>query len=168
MYIPDTYHDVTVDAGSSTRTIEYVCCRDGNKRGHIGPTKTGKTRKSKHSRKLNDSCTARMIAIVCNSTDKVEVKYISSHTNHELGLDECKNLPLPNSVKEEIRQQHAAGISIERIMDSKFVFKLTDKLNYGYKLDIKGTLGKRSQRSLFRAEATRQHFIKKQDCRFGM
>ena len=69
-----------------------------------------------------------MIAKVCNSTDTVEVKYINSHTNHELKLEECKNLPLPNSVKDEIRQQHAAGISIERIMDSKFM--KTYKLNY--------------------------------------
>jgi len=53
------------------------------------------------------------------STDMVEVKYINSHTNHELGLDECKHLPLSKSVKEEVQQQFAAGIAIERIMDSK-------------------------------------------------
>ena len=125
MYIPNAHHDYAVGAESSTHTIEYVCCRDGNKRGHVGLTKTSKTTEGKHS---CNSCTARMIAKVCNSTDTVEVKYINSHTNHKLKLEVCKNLPSPNSVKDEIRQQHAAGISIERIMDSKFM--KTDKLNY--------------------------------------
>ena len=60
-----------------------------------------------------------MIATVCNDSGKVEVKYISEHTNHELGVNECRNLPLPNSVKEEIKQQFAAGITIEQIMDSR-------------------------------------------------
>ena len=50
------------------------------------------------------------------------MKYISEHTNHELGVTECRNLPLPNSVKEEIKQQFAAGITIERIMDSKYLY----------------------------------------------
>ena len=51
----------------------------------------------------------------------VEVKYCSHHTNHQLGVGECRNLPLPNSVKEDIQQQFAAGITIEQIMDSKFI-----------------------------------------------
>ena len=96
----------------------FVCCRDGSKRGHTGPTKTGKTRKSKHSRKLDDFCTARMIATEHLADGRVEVKYYSNHTNHQLNLSECGNLPLPKSIEEEIKQQCAAGIPIERIMES--------------------------------------------------
>jgi len=54
---------------------------------------------------------------------------------------------LPNSVKEEIEQQHAAGISMERIMDSEFM--LINEINLGINLDIKGAIGKRSQRKSF-------------------
>ena len=68
---------------------------------------------------MDNFCTARMIATVHNTTGRVEVKYIQSHTNHELGVSEYRNLPLPNSIKEDIQQQFAAGITIERIMDSK-------------------------------------------------
>ena len=97
----------------------YTCCRDGNKRGHSGPNKSGKTRKRIQTRKLGDFCIARMIATEYLSDGRVEVKYISTHTNHNLAVNECKHLPLPNSVREEIRRQFAAGISLERIMDSK-------------------------------------------------
>ena len=54
------------------------------------------------------------------SDGRVEVKYYFQHTNHQLGIGECRNLPLPNSVKKDI-QQFAAGITIEKIMDSKFI-----------------------------------------------
>ena len=101
------------------RTVMYTCCRDGSKRGHTGPNKSGKTRKGKHTRKLEDYCVARMIATEHLNDGRVEVKYISTHTNHDLVVSECRHLPLPNSVKEEIRQQFAAGISLERIMDSE-------------------------------------------------
>ena len=66
--------------------------------------KTDKKRSGKHSQKLENFCTVRMIATVCNDSGKVEVKYISEHTDHELGVNECRNLPLPNSVEEEIKQ----------------------------------------------------------------
>ena len=88
------------------------------------PNKSGKTRMGRHSRKLNDFCTARMIATIHNGTGEVSVKYISSHTNHELGVSEYRNLPLPPSVKENIREQFAAGITIERIMDSEYSLQI--------------------------------------------
>ena len=69
---------------------------------------------------MDNFCTARMIATVHNATERVEVKCIQSHTNHELGVSEYRNLPLPNSIKEEIQQQFSAGVTIERIMDSKY------------------------------------------------
>ena len=98
----------------------YTCCRDGNKREHTGPSRTGKTRKHRQSRKLENYCIARMIATENRSEGRVEVKYISTDTNHELSVTECRNLPLPNSVREDICQQFAAGISLERIMDSMY------------------------------------------------
>ena len=78
-------------------------------------------RNSKHSRKLENYCTARMTATEYYIDGMVEVKYYSYHTNHQLGVGECRNLPLPNSVKEDIQQQFVAGITIEQIMDSKFI-----------------------------------------------
>ena len=59
----------------------------------MGPNKSGKTRMDRHSRKLDNFCTTRMIATVYNGTDVAQVKYISSHTNHEVGESEYRNLP---------------------------------------------------------------------------
>ena len=36
-----------------TRTVLYVCCRDGEKKRHFGVNKTGKTRKRVASRKID-------------------------------------------------------------------------------------------------------------------
>ena len=102
-----------------TRTVLYVCCRDGKKKGHTGPSKTGKTRKHKPTRKIEKYCIARMIATECFKDGKVQVRYISTHTDHDLGLQKCKHLPLPPSTKAEIEQQFAQAIPIERIIDSK-------------------------------------------------
>ena len=67
---------------------------------------------------------ARMIASENIRQGKVNVRYICTHTNHELGLGECRNLPLPQSVRQEIQQQFAAGITLERIVDSKSHYSL--------------------------------------------
>jgi len=96
-----------------------VCCRDGKKKAHTGPSKTGKTRKHNPSCKVEKYCIAHMIATEHLIDGKVQVRYISTHTNHDLGLHECKHLPLPPSTKAEIQQQFAQGIPLERITDSK-------------------------------------------------
>jgi len=121
-----TFYELLDFIAGSNRTVMFVCCRDGGKRGHTGQTKTGKTRKSKHSRKLDNFCTARMIATEYLVDGRVEVKYYSNHTNHQLELSECSHLPLPKSVVDEIGQQCAAGIPIERIMESMYI----DSNNY--------------------------------------
>jgi len=46
-----------------------------------------------------------MIATENFVNGRVEVKYYSNHTNHQLNLSECGNLPLPKSIEEEIKQQ---------------------------------------------------------------
>ena len=51
---------------------------------------------------------------------KVEVKYISAHSNHDLGNAELPHLPLPKGVKEEIAIKLSLGIPPERIMDGKY------------------------------------------------
>jgi len=47
----------------------------------------------------------------------VEVEYTYTHTNHSPGVAELKHLPLPASVREEIKEKFAQGINLERIMD---------------------------------------------------
>ena len=94
----------------------------------------------------------------------VYVRYISTHTNRDLGLEECKYLPLPQSVRKQIQQQFATGISMEQIIDSKIFNAIEDK-HFHYLLDIRGTLGARDKRDQFQQLATRKHFITRQDCR---
>ena len=52
-------------------------------------------------------------------TGKVRVTYIPTHTNHSLGLAECKYIPLPKSVCQEIEEKFASGIRLEKIMDGR-------------------------------------------------
>ena len=101
----------------------YTCCRDGAARDNKVPRKTSKKRKSsRESRKLDNSyCLARMYVKQHHPTGKVEVTYISTHTNHSLGVKECKYLPLPLTVRKEIQEKFAQGVTLERIMDGKNV-----------------------------------------------
>jgi len=113
----------------------HTCCRDGNKRG---PNKTGKTRKIRDSHKLQNCCLARMIVTECLDEGRV---YISTHTNHTVEHSELKYLPIHKSVKEDICQQFAAGISLERIMDSKYIAILCSI----YCIDVRRSIGMREQ-----------------------
>ena len=98
--------------------ILYTCCRDGKARKNTCPRKTSETRKnSKSSRKLGSYCLARMFVKHHPLTGKVDVIYNSTHTNHSLGVEECKYIPLPVSVRKEIQEKFAQGITLERIMD---------------------------------------------------
>ena len=90
------------------------------KKGHAGANKTGKTRKNHESCKIEQYCLSRMIVTESLKEGKVHVRYISTHTNHDLGLQECKHLPLPPSIKADI-QQFAEGVLLERIIDSKLI-----------------------------------------------
>ena len=64
---------------------------------------------------------------------RVEVRYYSNHTNHEPDLTECKNLPLPTSVQDEITQKFAVGIPIERIIESTSIYTVQTKYTTQYK-----------------------------------
>lgn len=83
------------------------------------PRKTLKSRKRSASRKMSaeNYCLAHIIATVHVGSSKVSVKYVSTHTNHELSLGECKNLPLPCTVVEQVKRMFASGVQIEKIMD---------------------------------------------------
>jgi len=50
-------------------------------------------------------------------SETVQVLYVCTHTNHLLGLEECKYLPLSLSVKGEIQEKFSQGITLERIMN---------------------------------------------------
>ena len=94
----------------------YVCCRDGSYKESKQERKTEKRRPhQKPSRKLNNVCISRMY-ITRFKSGKIDVKYISAHSNHTPGKEEDAFLPVPTSAKTEIAIKLSLGISIERIM----------------------------------------------------
>ena len=99
----------------------YVCCRDGLARTNSQPWLTNKKCPNQRgSRKLNDTCISRMY--VTEYLDgKVEVKFISAHSGHDLGAAELPHLPLPKGVKEEIAIKLSLGIPPERIMEGIYI-----------------------------------------------
>ena len=96
----------------------YTCCRDGIPRQNKGMRKSGEKRmRHVDTRKLPDSyCLARMKVKIYKDTERVEVNYTSTHS-HSIGLDQCKYLPLPITIRREIQEKFVQGISLERIMD---------------------------------------------------
>ena len=54
------------------------------------------------------------------SDRSVRVKYVTSHTNHDLSLEQSKFLPLPKDMKDDIAIKLNMGIPIERILDGKY------------------------------------------------
>ena len=103
------------------RVSIFSCCRDGEQRGNTSVRKTDKKRNPKTSRKLNGFCFARITATECLSTGVVTVYYIATHTNHDLTLDECKHLPLPQSVRKTVQEMLAKDISMDKVLDSKLL-----------------------------------------------
>ena len=161
----------------------YTCCRDGKARENKYPRKTNQKRKTvKKSRKLEKSyCLARMHVRHHQPTGQVLVTYISTHTNHSLGLEECKYIPLSLSVRKEIQEKFAQGVTLERIMDGNvytlftvsvskctsvtYLYTYSTNCINPFSTDIRADLGQRHQRSMFDQKATRRHFITRQDCR---
>lgn len=62
-------------------------------------------------------CLAHITATEDVLSGKVSVKYTPTHTNHEVTLKECKNLPLPKAVAEQVKRLFSTGVTIEKIMD---------------------------------------------------
>lgn len=80
------------------------------------PGKDCKKRAKRPSRKIDGICISRMYAKRCSS-GRVEVRYISSHTNHNLSLEQAKFVPLPKDVKHSISLKLSQRIPIDRILD---------------------------------------------------
>ena len=126
---------------------------------------------AKGSRKLKDSyCLARMYVKHNQSTGRVEVEYYYTHTNHLLGLEECKFLPLPLSVRKDIQEKFAQEVTLERIMDGSYVIMYMVDVDYKnihstFNTDVREGLGGRQHRHAFGQVATRRHFVTRQDCR---
>lgn len=60
------------------------------------------------------------------TTDKgragtVCVKYIKTHTNHTPGLEEMKCLPLPSTVREEVKLKFNQHMKLDAILDGKYM-----------------------------------------------
>lgn len=97
----------------------YVCCRDGKYRGNKQSRKTDSRRvHQRPSRKLDATCISRMYVDEF-SDHHIQVKYISAHNGHELGVCELPYLPLPQSVKESVAIKLSQGIPPDRILDGK-------------------------------------------------
>lgn len=52
----------------------------------------------------------------------VEVEYIPAHTNHTLGKDELKHLPLPANTKEEVAMKLSLGVPPACILNGKYTY----------------------------------------------
>lgn len=104
------------------RNLLFVCCRDGIQRKNTLPRATEQKRRFiRGSRKLQESyCIARMHVKHFSKPESVEVSYISTHTNHAVGIQECKYLPLPLSLRKEIQEKFSQGVTLERIMSGKY------------------------------------------------
>ena len=75
----------------------FVCCRNGIYKGNVKPRKTSK-------KPLQQKETRKMGYIYILYVDElhsgqVTVRYISAHTDHELGPQELNHLSLPKSMK---------------------------------------------------------------------
>ena len=104
------------------RNLLYVCCRDGAQRKNTQQRVSEKKRRFiRGSRKLEEYCVARMHVKHFTKPATVEVTYISTHTNHAVGIQECKYLPLPFSVRKDIQDKFSQGVTLERIMSGKYM-----------------------------------------------
>jgi len=91
----------------------FACCRDGASRKKLSKSSS---RAERQSRKVG-MCISRMYVRHCSYNGEVKVRYISSHTNHNLSLEQAKFVPLPKAVKESISAKLSLGIPVERILD---------------------------------------------------
>ena len=71
---------------------------------------------------------------------EVKITFVKTHTNHQPWLQEVKYIPLPESIRQEVKKSYADGV----------------KLDYGKQ---------RSKRSEFEERATRSSSITRQDAR---
>ena len=167
MYMYTDLSCYRLSTGLSER-VYLVCCRDGDYRPCKQPRLTEKRRPNqKKSRKLDDVCISRMYANVFDD-GHVNVTYVTAHTNHKPGPPEDAYLPLPNGTRQEIALKLANGIPPERIMEGVGACQ-DNNLQSNTKFcviiytDIRSDVGHRSKRAEFHNDATRKHFVNRQD-----
>ena len=95
-------------------TYYFACCRDGTFKERQAEG-THKKRAKRQSRRIGGVCVSRMY--VTRTSNAVSVKYITTHTNHDLSLQQAKHLPLPKDVKDGITIKLSLGIPTDRILD---------------------------------------------------
>ena len=102
----------------------FTCCCNGKYHGNPNPRKTTEKRPhQKETRKLNSTCISRMYVNELKD-GQITVKYVSAHTGHDLGPQEVKYLPLPESTKQEVSTKISMGIPPERILHGKLAEQL--------------------------------------------
>ena len=74
---------------------------------------------------------------------------MKSHTNHELGLQEVKYIPLPETTRQKVRRSYANGVKLDKIIDGK---------QYSVKLTFTGILISHENILEFKERATRSSF----------
>ena len=81
-------------------THYYLCCHDGNYHHNSSERITEQRDYIKSSHKIN-----------------VELKYITAHTNHLLGVVQLSYLALPKTIRGEVAIKISKGIQAERILE---------------------------------------------------
>jgi hypothetical protein len=64
---------------------------------------------------------ARLYVTQKQNTGEVDVVYNTTHTNHTLGPQEYKHIPLPFSVRKTIERKFSQGITLERIINGIYL-----------------------------------------------
>ena len=65
---------------------------------------------------MNNTCISRIYVDELKDQGHVRIEYISAHTGHDLGPQELKYLPLPNTTKQEVAMKVSMGVPTERIL----------------------------------------------------
>ena len=112
-------------------THYYLSCRDGTYRHNSSERITEQKRlHKKSSQKINDLCLSRMY-VDEDLEDHVELKYITAHTNHSLGVVQLPHIALPKTIRGEVAMKISKGIQVERILEGmSSISKLLSVLNH--------------------------------------
>jgi len=68
------------------------------------------------------------VAVEDLQTGNVTATYTSTHTNHNLELEECKHLPLPESTIKRVKTLIANDVQMEKIMDGVLILQQQNEL----------------------------------------
>jgi len=52
---------------------------------------------------------------------KVSVRYIRTHTNHNPGIEEANHVPLPQTVRQEVREKYGQNVQLDSILDGMYI-----------------------------------------------